>query len=403
MFESSAIQINETAYRRNLEFLGTLIKENVIFSSVVKGNAYGHGLETFVPMAERCGVKHFSVFSADEAYRVMKSLQVPRPVMIMGMIDDDELAWAIEKGFSFFVFEPGRLREALKMGRKLGKPAKVHLEVETGMNRTGLNSQEMREVIKLFEEYPDVAEFEGLCTHFAGAESIANYLRVREQKKKYKRKLEWFRKRGYQPRYRHQACSAATVRYPETQMDLVRIGILQYGFWPSPEIYIEYCRGKNVDKDPLQRLISWKSQVMDVKNVKTGEYIGYGTSYLATNDMKVASVPVGYAHGFSRSLSNHGRVLIHGERTQVVGMVNMNMMMVDITKIEGVKKGDEVVLIGHQGDAELTVASFAEFSNQVNYELLARLSDSIPRQVVTENINLSQNGISDPEQEKAAT
>ncbi len=386
MFEPTAIEINELAYKRNLEVLQDLHGDNVVFSSVVKGNAYGHGIETFVPMAERCGVRHFSVFSADEAWRVSRCLQVPRPIMIMGMIDDNELAWAIEKGVSFFVFEPNRLVQALKMAQRIGKPARVHIEVETGMNRTGLTRRELERVASLLRTHKDILILDGFCSHLAGAESIGNYLRISGQKKRYKRALQWLDGQGIEPLSRHLACSAAMIRYPETMLDMVRIGILQYGFWPSPEIFIEYCRRKKVNQDPLHRLIRWKSRVMDIKTIKTGEYIGYGTSYLATGPMKVASVPVGYAHGFSRGLSNHGRVLIHGERTQVVGMVNMNMMMVDVTRIDGVGKGDEVVLIGRQGEAEVSVASFSEFSNQLNYELLTRLSESISRTVVTKSI-----------------
>lgn len=387
MFEPSSIEINELAYRRNLDILRTIHGPSAVFSAVVKGNAYGHGIEAFVPMAERCGVSHFSVFSADEAWRVVRCLQVPRPVMIMGIIDDHELAWAIEKGVSFFVFELDRLSRAISMAQRIGKQALVHLEVETGMNRTGLTRKELSGAVALLQQHRDSVRLGGLCSHLAGAESIGNYLRITSQKKRYKRALDWLSTQGIYPEYRHLACSAAMIRYPETILDLVRVGILQYGFWPSPEIFIEYCRKNKVNTDPLHRLIRWKSRVMDIKQVKTGEYIGYGTSYLAINPMTVASVPVGYAHGFNRGLSNQGRVLIHGKRTQVVGMVNMNMMMVDVTRIDNVQKGDEVVLIGKQGDSEVSVASFSEMSNQLNYELLARLSESISRKVVQKTIN----------------
>ena len=184
------------------------------------------------------------------------------------------------------------------------------------------------------------------------------------------------------PKQIHTACSAAALRYPKSQMDMVRLGIVQYGFFPNKEIYIEYLTKKKITEDPLRRLISWKSKVMDVKTVKAGEFVGYGTSYLANSNLKIATIPVGYSHGFSRSLSNQGRVLIHGQRVSVIGIVNMNMITVDVTKIEHVKKGDEVVLIGKQGDLEISVSSFSEFSDQVNYELLTRLPQKIPRFIV---------------------
>lgn len=154
---------------------------------------------------------------------------------------------------------------------------------------------------------------------------------------------------------------------------------MQYGFWPSDETLINYLNKKEDKTDPLKRVISWKTRVMDTKEVNTGEFIGYGTTYLAHKKLKIATIPVGYAHGFSRSLSNTGRVLIHGKRVGVVGIVNMNLMTVDVTDIPETKKGDEVVLIGSQGDLSLSVASFSELSNQLNYELLTRLPNRIPR------------------------
>jgi len=165
-------------------------------------------------------------------------------------------------------------------------------------------------------------------------------------------------------------------------MDLVRIGIMQYGFWSSRETFIGYINGHEDKSDPLKRVICWKSKVMSTKSVKTGEFIGYGTSYLAQRDMKIATIPVGYAHGFSRGLSNQGRVLINGYRVSVIGIVNMNLITVDITNIPETKKGDEAVLIGNQGDLSISVASFSELSNQPDYELLTRLNYNIPRTVV---------------------
>ena len=175
--------------------------------------------------------------------------------------------------------------------------------------------------------------------------------------------------------------SAAFLRFPKSQYDLVRVGILQYGFWPSVETYIATEGMHENATDPLQRLISWKSRIMNVKEVAKGEYIGYGTSYLATQTTKVAAVPVGYSHGFSRSLSNAGRALVRGTRVGVIGVVNMNVMMLDVSHIPSVEVGDEVVLIGEQGNQSISVSSFSEYSDQMNYELLTRLPQDIPRYI----------------------
>jgi alanine racemase len=378
----SIIEISKSALRHNLAFLKTLLKPGVKISSVVKSNAYGHGISVFVPVAEACGIDHFSVFSLDEAYWVKKSLLNHADIMIMGWIAINDIIHAVEQDFEFYVFEREILEAAIAAAKKIGKKAHIHLEIETGMNRTGLEGKELNKVVKLINESRHHLVIKGLCTHYAGAESVSNYLRVNNQFKRFTQKQKLLAGKGIQPEYLHTACSAACIAYPKTQMDLVRIGILQYGFWPGPETFIYYVNKKSDKSDPLKRILSWKSRIMSIKNVKQGEFVSYGTTYLAKNDMKIAIIPTGYSHGYSRSLSNQGRVLIHEQRVGVIGMVNMNMLIADITGIENVNLGDEVVFIGRQGDKEITVASFTEFSDQLNYELLARLPLNIPRFIV---------------------
>lgn len=381
MNATSRIEIEKAALLQNMAFLKGLIQPQTMISSVVKGNAYGHGIEQYVPLAESVGVKHFSVFSADEAYRVKQCTSDEVTIMIMGDIMDDQLEWAIQEGIEFFVFEMERLRQALTTAQKLGKAAKVHIEVETGMNRTGFMRDEWAEVAGLLHHYPESLAFQGLCTHFAGAESIANYVRIEAQKSIYKSAVTFFKKKGLKPKFRHACCSAAAIRYPEMHFDLVRIGILQYGFWPNREIFIEYLKERVDKEDPLRRLISWKSRIMSIKKVETGEFIGYGTTFLAHRPMRIGIVPVGYCHGFSRSLSNQGRALLRGIRVSVVGMVNMNCIAIEVSDLPEASRGDEVVLIGRQDSLDISVASFGELSDLLNYELLTRLPMNIPRLV----------------------
>jgi len=382
MFYTSYIEISKSALQHNLNFLKKHIHKNVQVSSVVKGNAYGHGIEFYIPLAESCGMNHFSVFSADEAYRVQKASINKNTIMIMGLVEDEQLEWAIENDIEFYVFEFDRLEKATELAKKMKKKATIHIELETGMNRTGFNQKDIGKITQFITKNSASINFKGLCTHYAGAESITNYYRIKKQQKSFQKSIQKFTDKNVIPKQIHTACSAAALRYPKSQMDMVRLGIVQYGFFPNKEIYIEYLTNKKITEDPLRRLISWKSKVMDVKTVKAGEFVGYGTSYLANSNIKIATIPVGYSHGFSRSLSNQGRVLIHGQRVSVIGIVNMNMITVDVTKIEHVKKGDEVVLIGKQGDLEISVSSFSEFSDQVNYELLTRLPQKIPRFIV---------------------
>jgi len=382
MLYPSHIEISKSALKQNIKFIKEFIKEDVKLSSVVKGNAYGHSIKKFVPIAEEAGVDHFSVFSADEAEKVLKVCGSRTDVMIMGNIDNEDLGWAIEKGIEFYVFELNRLESAIEAAKKKNIKAKIHVEVETGMNRTGFEIKELKKALELIRTNQEYISFEGVCTHYAGAESIANYLRIQNQYKKFMRLRKAIEREGMQPRRYHTACSAATITYPKTQMDMVRIGILQYGFWPTRETFIHYISKHSEPKEPLRRVLSWKSKVMNVKKVKTGEFIGYGTTYLAQRDMTIATVPIGYSHGFARGLSNIGRVLVNGDRVGVIGMVNMNLLTIDVTACSNVKKGDEVVIIGKQGELELSVSSFSELSSQVNYETLTRLPNEIPRKIV---------------------
>lgn len=382
MRNTSLIELSQSALANNFAYLRSKLKPGVVLSHVVKGNAYGHGIEQFVPMAVAEGARHFSVFDAHEAYLLYHCQNEPIDILIMGMIGDEQLEWVIEKGLQFYVFEESRLWRSIATAKKLGTKARIHVELETGMNRTGFERKDWSRVMEIIAKHQQHLILEGLCTHFAGAESIANHIRVRKQLKNFRKGAKLFHTAEMEVKSLHTACSAAFIRFPGTHFDMVRVGIMQYGFWPSQETYIA-TEGVRVNPvEPLQRVISWRSRVMNVKRVRKGEYIGYGTSYLASQEMTIATVPIGYSHGFSRSLSNTGRVLIRGSRVSVIGLVNMNAMTIDVSHLDHVDTGDEVVIIGQQGDQEVSVASFGDFSSQLNYELLTRLPQDIPRVVV---------------------
>lgn len=383
MFHTSYIEISRSALRTNIDFLRKRMGSNVRFCSVIKGNAYGHGIEHFLPMVEHEGVDQFAVFSADEALRADRIRSEQTDLMIMGMVEGDELEWAIHRGISFFVFETDRLQQAIAIARKRNLKARIHIELETGMNRTGFEEEQLDEVAEMINQNREYLEIEGICTHYAGAESIGNYLRIQNQIKNYDRMTTRLCELGVEAKYRHTACSAAALSYPETIMQMVRVGIAQYGFWPSQETYMRYAvEGHKIKTNPLKRVISWKSRVLSVKKVKAGEFINYGTSFMASREMRIATVPVGYTYGFDRDLSNVGRVLVRGRRASVVGVVNMNMMTVDVTNCPGVTKGDEVVIIGNQKKNSITVDSFSEMTRNVTYETLVRLPHDIPRLIV---------------------
>lgn len=376
---SSHIELSEKRLCENVEFVRSLLKPNTQLSAVIKGNAYGHGIRQIVPMAERAGIGHFSVYGVEEATQFQRAARPESELMIMGYIDPANLEWVIKQGFEFFIYDLTQLDHAFKAAKKLKMAARVHIELETGMNRTGLDENSFDELSKILNSSTDFLRLCGVCTHLAGAESLASYYRIKGQIVLFEKYLKYFDDKGIQFEKRHVACSAGVVRYPETHYDMARVGILLYGFWPSLETLIEHLTKTDGKTDPIHSVLSWKSQIMTVKKVKAGEYIGYGNSFMANREMTIAILPVGYAYGYTRSLSNQGRVLIHGKRVGVIGTVNMNMMAIDVTEIENVKNGDEVVLIGTQGENRITVASFGEMSSQMNYELLARLPHNLPR------------------------
>lgn len=384
MRHTSYIELSQSALANNFNYLRQLVGKECQISHVVKGNAYGHGIESFVPLAVEQGARHFSTFDAHEAYRVQASTNGREvSIMIMGMIDNAQLEWAVDKGIEFYVFDIDRMEAATKAAKKVGKKARIHLELETGMNRTGLEKEYFPQAQKIIRTNQDYLSLRGFCTHYAGAEHYANFLRIHEQIDNFWSHVQEMKSVAIHADKLHTACSASTIRLPQTRMDMVRIGILQYGYWPSDETFITTVHSKTrQQEDPLKRVISWKSSIMSLKDVAMGEYIGYGTSYLASNDIQIAIVPVGYGYGFSRSLSNTGRVLVRNQRAQVIGTVNMNAIMIDVTRVEGIEKGDEVVLIGDQGDLNISVSSFGDYSEQLNYELLTRLPMEIPRKVV---------------------
>jgi len=382
MNSTSIISIIKEALRTNVKFIKSLTGEQTILSAVVKGNAYGHGVSVIVPALESFGVNHFSVYSSPEAKEVLKVKRKKSTVMIMGFIYKEDFDWIIENKIEFFVSDIPTLNNAIEKAKSRNKKAIIHLDIETGMNRTGLNLKQLKKAIDILNKSKKYLTIEGVTSHFAGAESIANHTRVKKQFSLFKKRIKFLNENGIFPKIRHIASSAATIAYPETRLDLVRVGILVYGYWPAKETFIYYINGKKDKTDPLKRAIHWCSEVASVKDVNIGEFVGYGLSYQAQQKTKIMIVPVGYCDGFSRSLSNNGHVIVNGQISPVIGTVNMNMTICDITHIPDVQCGDRVILIGKQGEQEISFASFAEMNQSLNYEILARLPLSIDRELV---------------------
>lgn len=378
---SSIVELDKNAIANNVDFIRSQIGKGVKLSCVVKANAYGHSIEQMVPELEKNGVRHFSVFSSFEAREVYQATRKKSTIMIMGDISNEDLSWVVEKQIECFVYNFHTLKKLVEEGIKQKIKVCIHVELETGMNRHGYSKTDWGKLIDYLRKEKDNYILQGLCTHFAGAESSANYKRIQDQQEVFLNGLSVFRDNNLIPQNVHSSCSAAILAYPEFNHDLVRIGILTYGLWPSTEMELTYKIKNKTQKSPLKRVLSWKSRITDISFVESGEFIGYGNSYLAETDMKIASVPVGYGYGFNRSLSNTGRVIVNGVRLSVVGIVNMNMFLIDASNVD-VSINDEVIIIGRHGDKSVNVKHFGNLSDTLNYELLTRIDKAIPRVIV---------------------
>jgi len=386
MFDPSFIELNFNHLKSNRQFLSTLCGQPCELSMVVKGNAYGHGVRELVQMAGHCGVNHFSVYSADEAVEVFEATDGRPDIMIMGSIDNDAIGWAIHNKISFYIFDQERLERAINMAKGLKSKVSIHLELETGMNRTGMDKVGLNKALKHIKLNAEYVHIVGTCTHLAGAENARNFDRIHNQIKTFHTLHQLFFQHQVDSGITHTSCSAGMLNFPEYNFDMVRAGILHYGFWPNEQTRHAFLTKTGLEHSPLKRVISWKSHIMAVQQVKKDEWIGYGESYRAERNSRIAVVPVGYSHGFDRSLSNRGSVLIRGVAAPVVGIVNMNCISVDVTKCYGAEPGDEVVLIGTQGGAEISVSSFSETLHVLNYELLTRLPRTIPRKIINNGL-----------------
>lgn len=380
---SSRIELSQSSLTNNINFIRKKVGDGIRISSVVKANAYGHGIRSFVKMAEKAGVGHFATASAFEAEEVLEAKSKVSDVMIMGILYDEDIEWAIRNEIEFYVFNYERLPLVLELAKKVGKQAKVHIEVETGANRTGMTKKEFAPTLSFLKKHPEEIAFKGLCTHFGGAENFSNLFKINAQHERFKGFLKQCQQKKIIPEIRHIACSAAALAYKDTVYDMVRIGVAQYGFWPSPDIYYSHLQeiGKQSD-GALKRIFTWKTDVMDVRDVEAGEFIGYGTSYQASQNMKVAVMPLGYSNGYPRAQSNRGHVLIKGKKAQIVGLINMNLFMVDVSHIPDVQVGDEVVLVGRQNNNTINISSFTQVTQLLNNEMLSRLPSAIPRKIV---------------------
>jgi len=371
------IEINKKALQNNIQQFQKLIGDKVKLMAVVKANAYGHGLIEVAKIATESDVDWLGVDSIDEAIKLKKA-GIKTPILILGYTLLSRLKDVVKYDLRQVVYNKETV-QGLALNNKKAKPLKIHLKIETGTSRQGLEKEELLELAKFINKFPNI-EIEGTHTHYANIEDTTNHSYARQQLKRFKEAIELLEKNGIKIPLKHTACSAAVILFPETYFDMVRLGISMYGLWPSPETFVS-AKEKN-RKLNLEPALTWKTKIAQIKQIKAGTPISYGLTERVSQDSKIAVLPIGYWDGYDRKLSGVGNVLIRGKRCKVLGRICMNMIIVDVSHIPDIKLEDEVVLLGKQGQEEILADELAQKIGTINYEVVTRINPLIPRIVI---------------------
>ena len=378
---NSWIEISRSAYGKNLELFRRLIGPKVELSAVVKANAYGHGILNIAELAIANGADSFCVHALDEALQ-LRSAGFDQDILVMGHVPLGRLAEAVNADLRLVLYNLASAERLAELAHSVSRPIRVHLKLETGTYRQGVEKEDLDAFLERIDRHPRL-DLEGAYTHFADIEDTTSHEYARSQLGRFERMVERLQQATSKPLLRHTACSAASLLFPQTCFEMIRLGIGQYGLWPSKETFLSY-RLEHPDEDPqpLHPVLSWKARVSQVKEVPAGCSIGYRRTYQTTRRSRLAILPIGYSDAYDRRLSNQAHVLIRGRRAPVRGRICMNLTMVDVTDIPGVELEDEAVLIGRQGEEVIHASHLADLSGTIAYEVVARLSSALPRFLV---------------------
>lgn len=370
-YDRTYAQIDLGAIRHNIAVERARVGADVKIMAVIKANAYGHG-DIEVAEALDDQVDAYGVAIPEEALKLRKN-GVKKMLLILGYSGKDWFEDIIQEGISQTVYSYSMAKQLSDTAVNMGKSAKIHIKIDTGMSRIGfMPVKDNIDVIRAIRELPGI-EIEGAFTHFARADEETSEA-AREPFEKYMIFLQELEKRGVHIPIRHAANSASIIQFPESQLDMVRSGITTYGLYPSEKVSRDILH--------LNPALQWKSQVSFVKRIHPGTSVGYGGTFTASRETVVATIPVGYADGVKRDLSGKGHVLIRGQYAPIIGKICMDQFMVDVTGIEDVSEGDTVTLIGTDGDQKISVEEVAALSHSFNYEYVCGISERVPRKYI---------------------
>jgi alanine racemase len=351
------VEIDLARLRNNLRLIRRDLPANVNLLAVVKDEAYGHGALDIARIAIEEGAWGFGLSTLEEAM-TLRDAGITAPLLLLGERQEAELEWCVAHDLTVCVNETHTVRALAKIAAKFGKQVPVHVKIHTGMSRYGVRWDE---ALPLFEKI--IAEkslsLEGVMTHFSQSDETEKTF-ANLQFARFNEVLRALEQRKISVNLRHTCNSGGFLDLPETHLDMVRVGILLYGVFPSL-----VCR-----KIPgIEPVMSVKAKIAAIQKLKPGEVVGYGMRYTATSERRIAILPIGYGDGFPR-VRNEGCALIHGRRAPLLGGIAMDALMVDITDIPQAQMWDEAVLMGRQGGEEITVRDIAKLKNSVTYDVL---------------------------------
>lgn len=370
-YRPTRVEISLDALRHNLEAFRRALPEPVHMMAVVKADAYGHGAVQVCREALLHGIDYIAVAFLDEALELRRA-GIAAPILVLGYTPPEGLEMAARHDVTLNIYTPELLDawERLKAASPRELQLKIHVKIDSGMNRIGVTTE--AEAIRLIERALrlDGLRVEGLFTHFACAdETDKSY--TQEQHARFARVVHYFRERGVDFPFIHAGNSAAAIDTPELSFNMVRLGIGMYGLYPSEEV--------DHQRIDLQPVLSIKSSIVMVKNVPAGAGVSYGAIYRPEREETIATLPIGYADGYSRMLTGKAQVLVRGQRVPVVGRICMDQCMLKVSGISDISIEEEVVILGCQGEERITAEEHASWLGTINYEIICMISHRVPR------------------------
>ncbi|NOU96568.1 alanine racemase [Paenibacillus sp. LMG 31456] len=345
------------------------LSENCRFMAVVKADGYGHGAIEVATAAIHAGADYLGIAFLDEALQ-LRNAGIDKPILVLGYTPPHSVEAAIKQDITITVFSDEVLEEIIACTERLDHRARIHLKVDTGMSRVGVSTIEEAFTLAFKTVSSRLVSLEGMFTHFADADNEDDSF-TQQQFQLFKSFIEELEKRHIHIPIKHCCNSAAAMTTPAMHLNMVRIGISLYGLLPFKQI-----RSNN---HPICQAMSFKTKISALKTVAANCPVSYGCTFKPIKDSRIATIPVGYADGLSRLLSNKGYVLVHGQRVPIIGKICMDQTMLDVTSLPHIQVGDEVTLFGWSEESLLSVDEIADYMNTINYEVVCSVGKRVPR------------------------